>query len=451
MNKKKPIQDIIPPERHRSIQDISITDIGRIQPEEIKSRKKSASRQTKNKTHHIIEEHNKDAIFDFKPEYLIPTHKPRWSKVFLWFIVIITCILGFAFIASFFHSVIVDIKIKEVTVEVDTSINMTRKDEVGSLPFEIVSLSKEVGENVPTNGEKQVSIKATGKVIIYNKNTASQKLLSQTRLEAPNGKIYRISTTVTIPGAKKSGVNLVAGSLEVFATADAPGPNYNLELTDFTIPGFKGTAKYQTIYARSKTPFTGGALGIIKIASNEDLLKAKNSVKDLLEKQLLNSVTQQIPNSFILLPNIYNIQYASSTEVTENNTLILKQKADFVGVLVDVKKISTYLAKKSIPGYGGEDVSIDNLKDFSFEHVTNVNILNVNTNTLSLKIKGKPHFTYGYDASKLKEDLSGISKEFFATVISTYPGIENGNSKIRPFWFSKFPTDLNKIIINEIR
>ena len=363
----------------------------------------------------------------------------------VWLLVISAVVGCFIFVSSFFHSAVVDIKIKEITSDVDTSVNMTRKDEAGIIPFEIISLSKEVGELVPTKGEKQVSVKATGRVIIYNNNTTSQKLLAQTRLESSNGKIYRLTATVTVAGVKKG----VPGSLEVTATADAPGVEYNSDLTDLTFPGFKGTAKYQTVYARSKTSFANGLLGMVKVAEDEDILKAQSLVKDSLDKQLLSGANQQIPSSFVLLPDVHSIHYSSSTQETKDSTLTLKQKADFVGVLVDSKKLSAFLAKKAIPGYAGEDIIVDNIKDLSFEYSASSTNLNVNTNTLSLKIKGKPHFIYGYNADKLKADLAGISRETFATVIATYGAIEKGNSKIEPFWRSRFPTELNKITINE--
>jgi hypothetical protein len=441
MKKRVSIQDITIPAHHRSIQDISMADVGREIPIEGKSKKK-------NVTHHVskkvvlpeIENH-----YDFHSEYISHASKPRWGMVGVWLLVISAVVGFFIFVSSFFHSAVVDIKIKEITSDVDTSVNMTRKDEAGVLPFEIVSLSKEVGESVPTKGEKQVSIKATGRVVIYNNNTTSQKLLSQTRLEASNGKIYRIPATITVAGAKKG----IPGSLEVIATADAPGVEYNSNLIDLTLPGFKGTAKYQTIYARSKTPFANGLLGMVKIAEDGDILKAQSLIKESLEKQLLSGVNQQIPNSFVLLPNVYSIHYSSSTQETKDSTLTLKQKADFVGVLVDLKKLSTFLAKKAIPGYSGEDIIVDNIKDLSFEYSASSTSLSVNTNSLSLKIKGKPHFIYGYNSDKLKADLAGISRETFATVIATYGAIEKGNSKIEPFWRSRFPTELGKIIINE--
>ncbi len=442
MHKKIPIQDMISKDRPRSIRDITMADVGRIEPEVVKPKHRGTEREVKKVVHVPLRD---ETTFEFHSDYKTRSRKPRWGMIGFWFVVIITLIGAGFFVSSFFHSAKVSIKIKEVTTDVDLVVNLARKDDSNSFPFEIMNLNKEMSETVPANGEKQVSDKATGKVIIYNKNTTSQKLLAQTRLEAPNGKIYRLASTVTIAGSKKG----VAGSLEVTALADAPGESYNSSLVDLTLPGFKGTAKYQTVYARSKTPFAGGASGTVKVAKKEDVAKAESILKDSLEKQLLGGVSQQIPNSFILLPNIYVIKFASTTQGSKDDSVVIKQKADLVGVLVDSQKMSTFLAKSSIPGFSGEDVYVDNLKDLSFEYSTSTTSLNINTDKLSIKIKGKPHFVYGYEALKLKNDLIGTSRESFATIIATYPAIEKGKSEISPFWRSKFPTDIAKITINE--
>ena len=442
MPKKVPMSDILPSEHHRSIQDISMADVGRDDSEDKKTKKRKSTKKID-----ISDLEENVAHANFHPEYITHSHKPRWGMVGMWFVGIIAFIGLFIFASSFLHSAKIDIKIKEVSADVDTDVTLQRKDNSGVLPFEIVSLSKELSEVVPAKGEKQVSEKAAGRVVIYNKNTTAQKLLSQTRLESPSGKVYRLSKTLTVPGAKKS----VPGSIESSVVADAPGSDYNSDLVDLTFPGFKDTSKYQTVYAMSRTPFTGGALGTIKVADDNDLAIASEKIKGDLSKQLLNSIDQQLPNSFILLPNIYVINYSTSTQETNGDILNLKQKSDIVGVLVDSKKLSSYLAKSAIPGYSGEDIDVNNIKDLSFSFATGTSPLNINTNTVSLKITGKPHFVYGYSPDQLKADLAGISRESFATVIATYPGIEKGNSKIEPFWRSKFPTDLGKITINEER
>jgi len=54
-----------------------------------------------------------------------------------------------------------------------------------------------------------------------------------------------------------------------------------------------------------------------------------------------------------------------------------------------------------------------------------------------------------YDQEKLKSDLAGMSRDSFPTVLATYVGIEKGNAEIKPFWRNHFPSDVNKISINQ--
>lgn len=447
LTKKNSIQDITP-QHHRSIQDISMADVGREDSSKHSTKKAISSKGTSHKRVEIDSNTptaSRGDYFNLNSRNSLYVNKPRFLVVGLLFFGILSLIASFVFVFSFFHSAIIYLNAKELIQNIDNTLAMDRADNSSGLPFEIVSLSDEAREFVPSNGEKTVSTKSTGKVLIYNKNTTAQKLVAQTRFETQSGKIYRLTTSVVVPPAKKT----LPGSIEANIVADAPGPEYNSSLVDLTLPGFKGTAKYESIYARSKTPFSGGESGVVKVADEEGLLKARSSVKESLDKQLLNSASQQIPDSFLLLPNLYVVHYASSTQETKDNVLTLKQSADFVGVLVDVKKISMYLAKKTISGYSGEDVLIDNLKDLEFNFATSTYKLGINTNNISVKIKGKAHFVYQYNADSLKADLAGVSRESFATIIATYPGIEKGNSTIKPFWRTKFPTELDKIIINE--
>lgn len=239
------------------------------------------------------------------------------------------------------------------------------------------------------------------------------------------------------------------GSIEVSVSADAPGQDYNTALTDFTIPGFKGTAKYQAIYGRSKTPFIGGMLGTVKVADPQDISKAGDALKEDLKKQLLESVNQQKPEAFILFADLYSIQYASTTEESKDDSVILKQKADFVGVLVNSQTLSNFLASKSIRGYSGEDVSVSNLSELITKPSVDPSSLKADTTQLSIDVTGKPHFVYIYDMAKMKKDLSGMARESFPTILATYPGIEKGDVKIGPFWRTTFPEDVSKITINE--
>jgi hypothetical protein len=130
---------------------------------------------------------------------------------------------------------------KQQEVSVDSQFN-AQKGTSSTLQYQTVTISKDGKMVVEANGDEYVNTKASGTIIIYNNYSAdSQKLVASTRFEAPNGKIFRISQPVTVPGKKGD----TPGSIEAIITADQAGPDYNVGLVDFTIPGFKDDgAKY---------------------------------------------------------------------------------------------------------------------------------------------------------------------------------------------------------------
>ena len=445
---KKTMQDITPPHK-RSIRDIPLSH-------EIETVKKSIRKKVSEPVEDVVIEgglvtDGYGNIVDTDYEYHHSSSSPRlrWGKISLWIFIIALCVGGFVFASSFFHSAIIGVKVKEADTQISSEIKMSRTETSGTLPFEMVSLSKEISQVVLAQGEKQVSVKASGKVVVYNKNTTAQKLLSQTRFESSAGKIYRITNTISVPAAKKNSTSITPGSIEVNILADAPGADYNSDLSDFTLPGFKDTAKYDTVYARSKTPISGGALGTVKIADPKDLVAAQDALKENLNQQLLESINQQKPDSFILFADLYSIHYSSSTQETKDDSVLVKQKGDMVGVLVNSKTLATFLAPQIIRGYSNEDLYISNLNELKFTSSIATSTLTADTTQLSVKIEGKPHFVYVYDSSKLKKDLAGIPRDSFPTVLATYAGLEKGNATIEPFWQTQFPKDFNKIIINE--
>ena len=98
---------------------------------------------------------------------------------------------------------------------------------------------------------------------------------------------------VTIPGTKVENGKTVPGSKEVDVVADKAGAEYNIGLTDFTIPGFKGSPKFETVFARSKTEMTGGYVGnsqivtknAVDIAVAELVVEANKNLKNIILKK----------------------------------------------------------------------------------------------------------------------------------------------------------------------
>jgi hypothetical protein len=144
-----------------------------------------------------------------------------------------------------------------------------------------IPLSEQVA--LPKNSVKKVSARAGGEITIYNNFGAqSQKLIKGTRFSTSDGKIFRIQDSVTIPG--KSGSS--PGSVKARVVADSEGEEYNIGPTRFSIPGFKGSPKYEGFYGESSKNMSGGSSGKSVDVSDLDMEKGKETVREKIKTAL---------------------------------------------------------------------------------------------------------------------------------------------------------------------
>ncbi|MFZ1720332.1 MAG: hypothetical protein WAU28_03190 [Candidatus Moraniibacteriota bacterium] len=143
---------------------------------------------------------------------------------------------------------------------------------------------------VGASGER----KARGKVVIYNAFSADpQPLVATTRLETGSGIIFRLTAGVTVPGVTTIAGKEEPGAIEAEIVADQSGDAFNIAPTTFTIPGFKGNAKYEKFSAKLLTPTTGGSKDG---ASGDPLLTISDieQTKKLARDTALESFRQSI-------------------------------------------------------------------------------------------------------------------------------------------------------------
>ena len=201
------------------------------------------------------------------------------------FIFIILAICFFAL--NMFASATVILKTEDLKVSLDSGYKFDAGD------GEVIQSTSTDSVTVPATGTITVNKKSIGTVVIFNNTSASQKLTKGTRLQASNGLIYLLDKAVTVPAKKTVAKKAVPGSVTTTFTAEASGEKYNSGPKDFTFPGFKGTAKFDTIYGRSKGSITGGYSGEVPNISQKDLTsdvadataKMKGTLLSLLKSQ----------------------------------------------------------------------------------------------------------------------------------------------------------------------
>lgn len=183
------------------------------------------------------------------------------------------------------------------------------------LPVRVVEKEQEVLLTVEATGTSPGSAqKARGTIILSNAFSKDpQPLVATTRLESPEGKVFRLVEGVTIPGM--SGTQ--AGTIEAAVIADQPGTDYNITATTFTIPGFKGGPKYDKFSARSTKAMVGGSTssgGNQTIISKNDLEKSAMAAKEQAKKSFLEGVASELlPGERVLEENIDIISLKDAT------------------------------------------------------------------------------------------------------------------------------------------
>ena len=359
-------------------------------------------------------------------------------------------VLGVAYIAlSYFSEAAIAIAPRQEFMEVDDTFGATA-DSSGEIAIESVSIEETLELEAPIATARSGTEKAQGQVVIYNEySTEPQTLIASTRLETPGGKIYRIPNAITVPGAKLVGGKLTASSIETTVFADKAGPEYNLGLSDFTIPGFKGTSKYTKFYARSKTEIMGGFTGSSKVVTKEDVDGLVKKAEDSLRAGLKEKIERDLPKDIFLPNDAVELKVTVETVTPPVNSAgdNVKVKVKGVANALALKRsdVSKSLARRHLVLAANENSVVHNLESLNFEVI----VKDFEKKTLTLKITGRANFVWQFDEDALKRALTGARRSTRNAVFKDFSGIERAEINFRPAWWRIFPRSSDRIIIEQ--
>jgi hypothetical protein len=312
------------------------------------------------------------------------------------------------------------------------------------IPFIVASTSLSQSKTLSLSESRKVEAKASGKIIIYNNFDGSpQKLIKNTRFESSKGKIYRINQSIEVPG-KKAGV---PGSIEVTVYADSTGAEYNIAATDFTIPGFKGSARELAFYAKTKTAISGGSSGNVSLASLSDLNAAKDSLALELDKTIEEEAKKIQRDGYTPLYSASEVTYLDNeNEILNGSTAVYKVTATVHVILVNAPKFAEALAKT----FGDYDNAPVRLSDTDTLVYTRKETDHVTTgDTFSILVEGKPRIIWVSDAESIKEMVKNKGRDEFKPLMKTINSIESAEISFSPRWLTHFPSENSKLIVIE--
>ncbi len=292
--------------------------------------------------------------------------------------------------------------------------------------LEILSISTSTTIDIKTSTGTPALMKAKGTVTLYNSNSTEQLLVAGTRLETPNGKIYRLDGRITVPKMINSST---PGSIQALVTADKPGESYNVSQADFTLPGLVGTARYKTVYARTKGAIAGGSETAVRLIDEKD----KNQKMETF-----------LTENRVSLEAKLRLQKKASTTIIQEpfTTSSFEKISDTQGLvtlttsmhLLDTKEFATLLTKNQKQN---TVITMEFAQDSTGMIVTYVS---EDKEGVRVKVSGVASVRPYVNMEDIKNALAGTSMKQFREHIKDVQGIQEIRFTSRPFWVSTFPS-----------
>lgn len=336
----------------------------------------------------------------------------------------------------------------DTTLVIDPSRQAAAFDESSmTLPGIVLSEKKNITQTYPASDKGHVERKAQGEVTIYNAyDKSTQALVANTRIESPDGKIFRLVSGVTVPAATMEGGELVPQGVKAKVVADAVGDSYNIgPVSKFTIPGFAGSPRYEGFYAVSETAMTGGFVGETAFPTETDIAAAREQAKSALFDSLKNALLFNVPEGIVVAGDM--VEMSVSEESVDKNvnekgefsiTLYGEARAfgfqedDFKGLVTKEMTRTTenlVLDTYTIEVPDEEEVGFANSEVTATAHIATV-------------------WARSFDLESFKKSAVNKDKDELKTLIFALPGIRSAEVKLWPFWVQKVPDQDDRINVD---
>ena len=368
--------------------------------------------------------------------------KKRYSGYIYTFIFIALIAIGYYLLTYKLNSVTVDIKVRSTEVSQNGQLTLSN---ASTTMYDVYSVSDMSTTDIKKSNVIDIKTKAKGMVTIYNNNDShAQKLVKNTRLEAPDGKIYRISSSIIVPGK----VDNIPGSVSVLAIADTYGSEYNVSISKFTVPGFKGNVKYNNFYAKSNGVMTGGDMGKKYIISDQDIKDAEAKLVSDLEAKIREKIKDYKNDDYVIVRDNIIFTKSNNKDILEKDASKNTYEQNVKGTILIIKKseLVKAIARSNLSDYNGSD----NLEiaDYNLLKIyNNVSSSTLSTSTYTIGVEYKGNIKWIIDSQNISNNLVGKGILDFAEIMKNYTGVDSAVPSFMPMWSHTFPNNKNKIHI----
>lgn len=375
------------------------------------------------------------------------TKKSRFLFKFLMLVFILALLGAFGVVAlNRISTAAVNISPYQESLEINSRLRAYANAAATGLSFEIAQLDAEESGLVTATGISSGGQKASGKITVYNNySSAPQKLITNTRFQTSDGKIYRIKEAIVVPGM---------GMTETTVYADQPGEEYNIGPADFTVPGLKGGPRFEKVFAKSKSAMSGGSSGNFRVVKKEDIDSARASIKGKIKSRLTETLSKQKTEDYLLFPDAIKIEYTENPNNpkvgdSSSRSMAFKVKGLATGYLFKKDALSKALVdnnagKFTIKAPKNDPIAAKNIEALDFDLIS----ADSQKKEVTINLKGKADFVWVVDTAKLLEEMINYKGKDYTSVFKNYPAIYGASIVQSPKWWKKLPKDKSRIKIN---
>jgi hypothetical protein len=331
----------------------------------------------------------------------------------------------------------------DTTVPLNLSTTATKLDEnENTVPAKLAQQQKVYTQQVATTGQKNNGNKASGNIGLTNCSQQDDEVTIPAGSSfSSNGNTFITQKSVTLPPSSfnNSHTKCTSGtSNSVDIIALYGGTAYN-DATNFT-----AGSPYTGITGKGST--SGGTDNIVQSVNQNDITAAKNKIQaasdDDMKKTLKSSLSKD--NYFAIdatyssgtptVTNSANVgEVANNVTVTETVTYTMfgVHKKDIQKLAENAIKEQIDTSKQSIldDGVGSASYNIDNLT------TTGGKVTMTSTATAGPDL----------DTNSIKQNAVGKKPAEVKSNLETYPGVQNVDVKLSPFWVGSVPGKTSKV------
>ena len=315
----------------------------------------------------------------------------------------------------------------------------------GILPGALFTMQKNTTELLPASGRKNVAQKATGKIVIYNAYSSSpQALVATTRFQTPDGKIFRLVSGVTVPGAQIQNGNIIPSQITADIIADKAGPDYNVgPIAKLAVPGFAGSPKYAGFYGAIPGVTSSGFIGERAVPTDADIAAGKDTTTKLLKAALQSSFTSSYPPGIVVPSGASQIAVTRlnvNTNTDDQGKFSIFGEANMTAIGFkesDVKNILLSVAHQDHPDTVFQELSLtyaNAAPDFTKKKMT-----------FALSASGTLWAAFSPD--EFAKNIVGKNLGEARSLVSALPGLTTAKISLWPVWLGSIPNDLKKITV----